>query len=261
MDNHHMHKLFKILLMIVLLAGGQSALASPRDDAIYIAQRRTNPEQQAALEGFLRDALVDAYFRPLSGPGIEIADKERFMELIPDEDIAPYMEHYFSHTVQNYLSIYDSEQLAALAGLLHSFEDTPVDEILSRDFQDRLQAALETRAPTPPISETDAPADIAVKELVVQLDAFVTFMDVYGTERFAQDFSVSIGSLVFLTHYGQEIRRLRPARNNPVTLSAIQADGVLQFANRVQQQTLLTELQGSEDTGGIHFIKPPAGNQ
>ncbi len=262
-----MHNLFKILLAIALLLGGQTALASPRDDALYIAQRSITPEQQAALEGFLKIAFVDAYYRPLAGRGIEIADQERFMELIPDEDIAPYMERLFSQSVENFLAIYDAEQLAAMAGLLRSFEDVPANEVLSRDFQDRLQAAMETRTPTPPISETDAPIDIAAKELIAQLDAFVTFMDVYGAERFAQDLSAGLGSFFALIAYGHEIAELRPAPDNPVTLSAIQADGILQFANRVQQQTLLAELQSIDDTdvtnntGGIRFIKPPARNQ
>ncbi|WP_341368785.1 hypothetical protein [Yoonia sp. BS5-3] len=118
--------------------------------------------------------------------------------------------------------------------------------------------------PQMPISETDEPIEIAAKELIAQMDAFVTFMDVYGTERFAQDFVAGLGILFALIAYDHEIAELRPAPDNPVTLSAIQADGILQFANRVQQQTLLVELQGSDDTdftnntGGIRFIRPPA---
>ncbi len=250
-----MNRHFKSLLMIVLLLGCQAALATPREDATYIVERNLGPEAMDHIRGMLKDQFVEVYFVPLSGRGIEIADRDAFAELIPDEDIAPFLERFLSQSVETYLSIYTPEKLTALAALLHADEGATLEEVITRYDQQRYEAAfarLRTQA-TP--TGADDPNANAMKEVTVRLEAIGVLLD---EEPLLHDIPASFGPIFTLLGFRHEIAELERDFDNPVTLAAIQTDGVLRFANPVQRETLLRQLSPPKNTGGIRFIKPPA---
>ena len=256
--HHHMNNLFKLLLLTSLWLSGQVALATPQADASFIAQRSQDPAWLNSVQKSLKSAFVTVYFRPISGQGIKIANSEKFIELIPDEDIAPYLDRLISRTAEIYLSVYTPEQLASIATVLRADEDATVEEIFSEEYQQRYAAALEQARSNAHSSGSDDPLVIGLEELTVQLNAVSAMLKGGGAERLGQDMALGIGSLFTVMGYSREITKIEREPNNPVTIAAIKADGVLRFANPVQRQTLLRQLSASKNTGGIRFIKPPA---
>ncbi len=254
---HCMKTLLKPLLLAALVLSGQVALATPQADANYIAQRSMNPTALNDLRRMLKEPFVAVYFRPLSELGIEIVDMDRFVDLIPDEDIAPVLDRYMSGTARQYLSTYTPEQLSAMAALLRADPDTSMLEILSEVYQRKLTAALEQARTEAKPSGLDDPRVIELEELSVQLNAFNALFDDDVTFFFAPDTAASsIATLLFIGGYGREVAQLHREPNNPVTMAAIEAFGILRFANPVQRQTVLRQYSVSEDTGGVRFAKP-----
>ncbi len=249
-----MNRLFKSLLMLVLLSNGPAALATPREDATYIVQRKLDPESSYSIRRFLKDQFVGVYYAPLSGLGIELIDKEAFTNLIPDEDIAPFVERLSSQSVETYLSINTPEKLAALVALLRADEGATLEEVISRYDQQRYEAVLSQLRTQATPSDSDDPTVIAMEEVTLQLEAFGSFLD---EEPLLRDMSASVSPFFALLGFRQEIAELERDFDNPVTLAAIRADGVLRFANPVQRTTLLRQLSPRESTGGIRFVKPP----
>ena len=253
-----MNNLFKLLLLTSLWLSGQVALATPQADASFIAQRNQDPAWMKTVRQMLKESFVTVYFRPISGHGVKIANVDQFIELIPDEDIAPYVDRLMSRTVEIYLSVYTPEQLASIATVLRADEDATVEEIFSEEYQQRYAAALEQARSNAHSSGSDDPLVIGLEELTVQLNAVSAMLKGGGAERLGQDMALGIGSLFTVMGYSREITKIEREPNNPVTIAAIKADGVLRFANPVQRQTLLRQLSASKNTGGIRFIKPPA---
>lgn len=253
-----MSTILKALLLTILLHSGQAALATPKDDALYIVQRNLGATEVAKIRRLLKQSFVPVYFKPLSALGIKLGDGERFTDLIPDEDVEPFLEHFLLQNVEIFVSNYRPDQLAWMASLLRADEDSSLEEILSEKYQTKAIAALEqARAKATPSGAGD-PLVIGLEELVLQLDAFNTMFDDVGIEEFSQDFAASMGSLFLLINYGHEIAEHKRELDNPVTIAVIEADGILKFSNRVQRQNLLRQLSASEHKGGIRFIKPPA---
>lgn len=256
-----MRSLLKPLLLAALFLCAQGALATPQADANYIAQRSLNPTALKDLKRVLKEPFVAVYFRPLSELGIEIADMDRFVDLIPDEDIALVLERYMSRTAQKYLSTYTPEQLAALAALLRADPDTSMLEILSEVYQRKLTAALEQARTEAKPSGLDDPRVKELEELSVQLNAFNALLDDDVTFFLAPDTAASsIAALLSLGGYKRDVAQLHRKLNNPVTMTAIREDGILKFANPVQRQTLLRQFSVSDNTGGARFVKPPSRN-
>lgn len=253
-----MISLFKTVLLMSFFLNGQAVLATPQSDASLIVERSQNLVWKETLRQTLKKSFVTVYFRPISGRGISIADQDRFIELVPDEDIAPYLDRLRSRAVEYYLSVYTTEQLAAIAIVLRADEDATMEEILSDAYNQRFALALEQARASAQSSGSDDPLVIGLEELIVQLNALSATLEGDGAEAIAQDFAQAIGHLFALMGYADEITRIEVEPTNPVTVAAIKTDGVLRFANPVQRQTLLRQLSGSETTGGVRFIKPPA---
>lgn len=253
-----MSTLFKLLLLTTLLISGQATSATPQADASFIVQRNSNPAWMKIVHRKLKEAFVTVYFKPISELGVEIAEIEQFIELIPNEDIAPYVDRLTSKTVEIYLSVYTPEQLASIAAVLRADENATMEEILSEEYQRRHAVALEQARTNAQPSGSDEPLLVGLEELTVQLNAVAATLEGDGGEAIVQSMALGIGSLITLMGYTREITQIEQNPDNPVTIAALRADGVLRFANPVQRQTLLRQFSDSERTGGIQFIKPPA---
>ncbi len=248
----------KILFMIAILCNAQVTLATPQSDANYIVQRIYDPDALKPVQRQIRESFVAAYFRPLSEFGIEIRDHDRFIDMIPDEDVDPLIDRFLSQSVESYLLIYEPEKLALMAAILRANEDASPEEIFSEEYKRKSLIALEQARARAEPSGLDDPLVIALEELVVSLDALTTMFEGDGAEELAQHFAAGFAHVFTLIGYDQEIQRLHRDLDNPFTIKVLEADGVLEFANPVQRQSLLRQLSDPEDTGGIQFIKPPA---
>ncbi len=252
----------KPALLFTLLFCGQASLATPREDALFIVQRSSSPAWDDRVDLMLREAFVATYFRPISGQSVEIADFDRFIELIPDQDIAPYVERMNSEMVEVVLSIYRPDQLVRYAAALRADENATLQDIFEAETQRRSAAELERARLNRQRSGSDDPNVIALEELVVELDATTALLQGETGENLAQSMAGSMKTLSMLMGFTREIRQIEQPPNNPVTIAALKADGILSFANPVQRQSLLRQFSTSENSGGsssILFVRPPTG--
>ncbi|KJZ19916.1 hypothetical protein [Loktanella sp. S4079] len=252
-----MNNIFKTLSLVTFMLSGQAILATPLSDARYIAQRDLDHAALSTMQRLLKGQFVNVYLRPFSGLGIEVIDEDRFIDLIPDEDVAPFLDHYLAQSAENYLSIYTPEQLASMATLLRTNDDASMEEILSEEYRRELEIAVEKARTTAQPSGSDDPLVLGLEEMIVQLEAINVMLDGDGAEAIAQHFTASIAPLFMLMRYSREISQLERDFDNPVTIAVLNEHGILRFANPVQRQTLLRQLSASKDTGGIQFITPP----
>ncbi|WP_170775280.1 hypothetical protein [Ruegeria lacuscaerulensis] len=251
-----MQFVLKIILLLSFTLGWQACLASPKEDARLVARRSIDPEILSSVEALLKKQFVDVYFKPLSQRGIKINDIERFADLIPDEDVAPFLDRMMSQTVENYLTLYTPEQLSLIATIMRNDDEATLEEIRSEQYRQQYILALEQSRSTAKKSGSDDPLTIGLEELVVQLDTVAKLLEGEFATNFAQDFASGIGFVFILVRFNQEIARIEREFDNPVTIAALNGNGILKFANPVQKQTLLRELSASEDTGGVRFIRP-----
>lgn len=254
-----MRFLLKTLLLLSFALSGQAGLASSRDDARLIVQRGVNPEFLDFIEHKLKGQFVGVYFKPLSGQGISISDVERFTDLIPDEDVTPFVDRMLSQTVENLLSTYTPGQLALIATIMRDDKDATLQDILSEQYRQKYILTLEQSRATADRSGSDDPIVVGLEELIVQLDAMTELLNGDSGKALVQEFAIGVGQIVTLFSFNQEIARIERELDNPVAVAALKADGILKFANPVQKQTILRELSASESTGGIRFLKPPPG--
>lgn len=252
-----MRFLLKTLLLLSFALSGQTTLASPRDDARLIVQRSVNPEFIDFVEQKLKRQFVDVYFKPISGQGISINDIERFTDLIPDEDITPFVDRMLSQTVENLLSTYTPKQLASIATIMREDKDVTLNDILSEQYQQKYILALEQSRSTIERSGSDDPIVVGLEELIIQLDAMTESLNDDSGKALAQEFAIGVGQIFALVRFNQEIARIERELDNPVTVAALKADGILKFANPVQKQTILRKLSASESSGSIRFLRPP----
>ncbi len=205
----------------------------------------------------LKEAFVASYFKPISGLGVEIADIDRFVDLIPDEEIAPYVNRLKSKTVELYLSVYSPEQLASIAAILRADKDATMEEILSLEYERRHAAALEQARTSAQPSGSDDPLVIEIEESAVQVNALATTLEGGGGEAIGRSMGLGLATLFTVMGYSREIAQIEQKPDNPIAIAALRADGILSFANPVLQKTLLRRFSPSERTGGIQFKKPP----
>ncbi|MDF1668596.1 MAG: hypothetical protein P1U83_03195 [Roseovarius sp.] len=253
-----MNTLFKVLFLTLLLLSGQGTLATPQGDANFIVQRNFDAAWMKIVHRKLKEAFVVVYFRPIAGLGVKIADEDKFIDIIPDEAIAPYVDRLMSKTAERYLSVYTPEQLASVVAVMRADTDATMEKILSEDYQRLHAAALEQARTNAQRSGSDDPLVIELEELTVQLNAFVTMLDGDGGEAIGQSIALGLDPLFLLMGYTREITQIEQKPDNPITIAALRADGILSFANFVQRQTLLQQFSTSDRTGGILFAKPPA---
>ena len=247
----------KLFFLTVCLLSGNVVLATPEADAAYIARRNLEPATLKSFEKQLKGAFVSVYYRPLSELGIDLIDRERFIGLIPDDDVAPYIDRVLSQTAKKYLSIYTPEQLASLASLLRTDSELTTKEVFDADIRQKYLIALEEARKQATPSGSENQMVVELEEMTVQLEAFVATFNDESIEAFAQDMASSIAPLFLFLRASHAIARLERDLDNPVTLSVLREDGILRFANPVQQQTLLRHLMPSKSVGGIRFQKPP----
>lgn len=231
---------FRTLLFVLALPCGHAAFATPESDGRFIAQRQLGPEGLDSFRGILKESFADVYFEPLAGLGIELIDQDRFAALVPDEDVAPFIDLLIAYAAENYLSDFSPAKLAAVATLLRADEDVTVKEVLSRNYLEQQITALEQVQ--------------AEEEFVAQLSAASMLMESIGEDPFQQA-GLGIRVMGALGSYAKEIDQLEREIDNPVVIDALKADGILEFANPVQRQDLLRQLTRSESTGGIQFIQ------
>ena len=255
-----MNSIIKTLFLTSLLLSGQATLATPQADASFIVHRSADQAWMKIVHRKLKEAFVTSYFMPISGFGIEIADMDQFVDLIPDEDIAPYVNRLMSKTVDLYLSTYTPEQLASIAAVMRADKDATIEEILSADYQRRHAVALEQARSNAQPSGSNDPLVMELEALTVQLSALTTALKGDGGEAIGQSMAVGLAPLFTLMGDTRVIEQMEQKPNNPVTIAALRADGILSFANPVQRKTLLRQFTASESTGGIQFKRPPANN-
>lgn len=160
---------------------------------------------------------------------------DRFVDLIPDEDIAPVPNRYVSRTANIHLN--------SSRRWLRADPDTSMLEILSEVYQRSLAAALEQARPEAQPSVLDDPQVVALDELSTQLNAFNAMFDGDPAFFFAPDTAASsIGALLVFGGYGRDVAKLHREPNNPVTIAALEEEGILSSANPVQRQTRLREF-------------------
>lgn len=251
-----MFMLLRTPILCVLLLSASTALASPRDDARYLVVRELDPETQNFIRGILNNAFAAVYSRHYTDLGIEIIDDDRFIALIPNADIEPYVDRFLQQRIDNYLSVYSPEQIATFANVLRLDPNASLADLWSEDYQRQHVAALKEARLRVPVSGSTDPEIMALEELVVQLDAVSTILD-ENAEEMGQQLAVSIAPIFTLVRYGHEIQRLQREFDNPVTRAALKADGILRFANPVQRQTIMRQLFAQEERSGIQFIRPP----
>lgn len=248
----------KPFILLSFLVFGQATLASPHDDARLIVQRSSNPESLEFFQRSLRKQFVDVYFHPIAGQGVRIADEERFMDLIPDEDVSPFIDRLLSETVENFVSTFSAEQLAAIAAVMRLDENATLQEILSEQYRQEYVAALsEARSGATP-SGSDDPLVVGLEEVIIRLDAMTRALDANAGKALVQHMTMGVGFISALLKYNQEITQMNRELDNPVISAALKADGILSFSNPVQRQILLRERSVSEGKSGARFLKPPS---
>jgi len=254
-----MSSLVKTFLLTTLLLSGPVALATPDADARYIAQRNLGSAKLNAVQRVIKESFVEVYFRPIKKLelGIKIIDKERFIDLIPDEDVAPFLDQYLAQSTESYLKLYTAEQLSSIATLLRADENASMEEILSEQYRAKQTIALEQAHARAQASGSDNVLVTGLEEIIEQLDAIDTLFDSDSGEGLAQVLAEGVAPIFTLIGYHTQILAIQRKADNPVTIAALKADGVLRFANPVQRQTALRQLSAVENAGGIRFIKPP----
>jgi hypothetical protein len=254
-----MRYLLKTLLIVVFLAFGQTATATPEEDAAFIAQRHLQFEGSFKVENYIRSAFVKVYFRPLSETGVRIRDAEAFQSYIPDEEVQPYLEEYAAHFSKIYFMMFSPEKLAWIAAHLRADPNLSPSDVLDAEFRQKYEAAYEqSRAKMNPDASND-PNVQGILEATARLDAFTTFLEEEGAaEDFAKGLSAAVQTFSTLHSYHRDITKSHRSLNNPVTIAVLKADGVLQFSNPVQRNNLLRKLEGPTHVGGARFIKVPA---
>jgi hypothetical protein len=208
-----MKRIFKTILLASFLLIGNGTLANPQDNAVYIANRHLTPELLDLFREAIGRQFVVAYSKPMLRLSIDVADEDHFLELIPEEDIAQFVERFRDQIVEAYLSDYTVEQLAAISDFLRADEEAMVEDVFSEGYKEKY--------------------------------------------TFAQISGIGLEMLFAPAMYTAEIKGYEYEMNNPVTVAALTADGVFNFANPVQQQTLLRQISNSQSTGGIQFIQAP----
>ena len=251
-----MTKFFKALFLAILLLSGQAALASPRDDANYIAQRDMNQDNLKFVRRFLKSAFAAVYTKPFAELGIEVIDEDKVIELVPDGDIAPYIDRLLLQKTEYYMSIFTPEQLALLAEKLRVNKDASLQELLSEKYRQELETSLEQARGTAPSSGSADPNDLALQEGIAQIRAKAEVL-ADNAELIGKSIGISIAPLLQLNAFGHEIARLHSELDNPVAIAALKMNGVLRFANPAQRQALLRQLSAPEETSGVRFLKPP----
>lgn len=254
-----MTNFLKALFLTMLLLSGQATLASPRADANYIAQRDLDQDSLKFVRYFLKRAFAGVYTRPFAELGIEVIDEDQIIELIPDEDIAPYIDRLLIQKTELYISIFTPEQLAFLAENLRKDKTASLQELLSEEYRQELAAAREEARVTAPSS---GPVDLhvqALEEWIAQVDAMTEVLS-DNTDLIGMSVAVSIAHIIQLNAYGHEIARLQRELDNPVAIAALKKHGVLRFANPVQRQALLRQLSAFEEKSGVRFSRPPSTN-
>ncbi|MFQ6546485.1 hypothetical protein AADZ90_000900 [Aestuariibius sp. 2305UL40-4] len=252
-----MRIVFKIFFLILFMCNAHITLATPPSDASYIVQRVYDSSALRDLRYELKKRFVDVYFEPISGFGAEITDHDRFVDIIPDEDVEPYLDRFLAQSAVNHFTTYGPEKIALIAAVLRADESISVGEIFSTEYRRKTSKALEeARARTRP-SDSDDPQVIALEELVARLHAIDKLFDDDGVPELFRGSSAAFADIRTLIRYHREIKRLRRELNNPVTIRVVEADGILEFSSLVQRQSLLRQLSDSEDTGGIQFVRPP----
>lgn len=252
-----MNSLLRATVLLAFFLYGQVALASPQADARLIAQRSLDPELLEFTKRKLKERFVDVYFKPLSGQGIEIKDAKRFVELIPDKDIAPFLDRMFSQNVENLLQIYTPEQLASIATIMRADEYATLHDVLSEEYQRDFLVALEEARSTAERSGSDDPVVVGIEELFVHLKALTETLKGESGKALAQELAVGVGQIFALVSFNEEIGQIERDIDNPVTIAALKANGILRFANPVQRQSILRENSVSDGTGGVRILKPP----
>lgn len=254
----HMTILLRSLLLTFLLFIGSTAVATPQADANLIALRNLNPALVEDLQQRLKKWFVDVYFKPISGQGIEIADLDGFIDLIPDEDIAPYVDRLVENHAETLLSALPHDQLATIAAIMRTDQDATMQDIRSEQYLNEYIAALEqARSNTEPL-KLNSLAEKEVEALILQMDVVATLLGGKTGDALVQDLSIGLGYVSMLLEVGHEIEQIEHVADNPVTIAAVKADGVLKFPNPVQRQILLRRLSGSNNADGIKFLKPPS---
>ena len=249
----------KLFFLAVCLLGGNVVLATPEADAAYAARRFFKPAQLKVVEEKIKDALVTAYYRPLSELGIDLIDRERFFDLIPDDDVAHYIDRILELSAEKYLSIYTPEKLASVANRLRTDSELTTKDVLNEPMQQKYLIALEEARKQATTSGSEP------SELVLQLKAFTA---TYGDERFKGFNNIVVAYLASLNapfmapvRLSQDalnaIEGLEPDLDHPTILLVLREDGIFRFVNPVQQQTLIRQLEPKKSVGGITFQKPP----
>lgn len=234
------------------------AWATPQADARFIAQRELDAYYRSPVEDSLRTHLVAIYFKPISELGIVIEDEEAFRGLIPSEDLAPFIEDLEMRLSSAYLSLLSPEMIATIAAILRADEQATLAKIFADAGERNYAAALEQARAEQSESQSDDPDIARLEELVVQTKAFSAMMKDVGDDSVAKYLAFSLTPVGALDRYHRSISKIEKPLQNPVTLAAIRADGILKFANPVQRQNLIRQLSTNEETSGIRFIGPPA---
>ena len=213
-----------------------------------------------------RQAYVTVYFKPLEGRNVVIADADAFAALIPDEIVAPHVASFKEATTDLVLMMMHDTHLERLAAIFESDEQVTFQNIQNGALAARYDAALEALLSKTVRSQTDEAAIVALQEQRLRLAEFDAMME--DTRR--NGAMGTLKSLVWsmgarLGVDAAQISNTRVGARNPVTLRAIETNGVLRFSSLVQRNALLRELRQTLNgvaplaparSGGITFIRP-----
>ncbi len=250
-----------VFFLVFLLLSSHAAFASPREDAVFIVERSGSGEALDALREHLRESFVDVYERPLSEQGIEIADRDRFKDLIPDEDVEPFVQRFLSEQVEVYLSNYSPEELAFVAAGLRLDNDATIEDVWSAAYQDKFSTALEQARGDAVLSGSEDPEFLAMEEFALALAALADsgVMQDMAADM-GRDMKLGLAFVGALVSYRRDIKAFERELDSPVIVAATQDEGILAFANPIQRQTLRRQLGPTEASTGIRFIRPPIRN-
>ena len=83
-----MHKTLRSLFLGTLISFGQTAFATPQEDAAYIAERYFDGQLTDIARTSFKQAIAGGYEGELSARSFKIVNTERFLDMIPNSEVA-----------------------------------------------------------------------------------------------------------------------------------------------------------------------------
>lgn len=231
-----------IKVMLACCCTTSMALASPKEDALYIVSLYADDAIYQRVSEHAAKLYVQALARELSAHNVKVVDFDRFEALIPDSISEIGIHGFHTRSTRAIMETFTAAQLSEIV----DFEKSDTAKALTRFSRKQIEENIPPSerivfVPTEPGYDESKVKDILSEKQFQQFEEYYSSDSSKLYEEKRPTLALFVGMSVITAHLSYP--NIEPTIYAPFMLEVLKARGIVSFSNPIEKRKMIEKVE------------------